>query len=126
MSSIHANVPHQLLTPLAKKYPDIKFATGRADLLVENYPERNTPTILIYKDTNIAKQVVTLASLNGVRTNLQNLELLLVEVGAIKEGDVRLKNRDEDGEEEGARRNNIKSGTSSRKYGADESDDDWD
>ncbi|RMJ20373.1 phosducin family, partial [Aspergillus sp. HF37] len=54
----------------------------RADLCIEGYPEKNTPTILVYKDGDIKRQIVTLAQLNGVRTGLRDLERLLVEVGA--------------------------------------------
>lgn len=34
-------------------------------MCIENYPERNTPTILIYRDGDIRKQVVTLRDLGG-------------------------------------------------------------
>lgn len=115
----------QLLPQVARKFPDIKFLTIRADLCVENYPERNTPTILIYKDTDIVSQVVTLASLNGVKTNVQNLELLLVKAGAIREEDARLREgRQDNGDAEDGKR--IRTGGKGRGTGVDDDDDDWD
>jgi hypothetical protein len=127
-NATESRVLEQLLPRLASKYPEIKVLSIRADLCVENYPERNTPTILIYRDTNIAKQVVTLGSLNGVKTSLRNLELLLVEVGAVKEGDTRLRDTDADGDPgEKDRRTGMRSG--GIRQGArveDGEDDDWD
>lgn len=96
-----------------------------AQLCVSNYPEKNTPTLLCYKDTNIAKQVVTLASLNGVRTNLRNLELLLVEIGAVKEGDARLKERADDDVDHQNDARKIKTGSKKLGTGVGD-DDDWD
>ena len=109
----------------------MKFLSIPAPLAIPQYPERNTPTLLFYHATNIARQVVTLASLNGVRTNLRNLEILLTEVGCIAEGDFRLKegreDEDGDGKDEGRGRG-IKQGGTGRGTGAraDEDDDDWD
>ena len=116
-SSLGTNVESRVLTEvwrqLASKFGDIKFCEIRADLCIEGYPERNTPTILVYKDGEIRTQVVTLRDLNGVRTSLQDMERILVKVGAVAEKDVRLK-RGEDEEESGAGQ------------GANDDDDDWD
>ena len=99
-SSLATNVESRVLTELwrqiASKYGDIKFCEIRADLCIEGYPERNTPTILVYRDGDIKQQIVTLAGLNGPKTNIKNLERVLVEVGAIDENDSRLRQRDEE------------------------------
>ena len=97
------------------KYGDLKFCQIRADLCIEGYPERNTPTIIVYRDGDIKRQVVTLGQLNGPRTNIANLEQLLCEIGAIKENDMRLKERTDDDV-----------GPSGANGNADDSDDDWD
>lgn len=120
-SSLGTNVESRVLTELwreaAVKFGDIKFCQIRADLCIEGYPERNTPTILVYKDGDIKKQVVTLAQLNGPRTNMRDIERLLLEVGAITENDVRLKRKDSDEE--------IDAGNKAAKEEEDD-DDDWD
>jgi hypothetical protein len=54
---------------LATRFGDVKFCQIRADLCIEGYPDKNTPTVLIYKDGDIKKQLVTLRELGGVRTN---------------------------------------------------------
>lgn len=86
-------------------------------MCIEGYPEKNTPTILVYKDTEIKRQLITLRELNGPRTKLEDLEKLLVEIGALKEGDVRLRQRDED---EDYRR------TGDDELNVEDYDDDWD
>lgn len=82
-------------------------------MCIEGYPERNTPTILVYKDGEIRRQLITLRELNGPRTKLEgtfhmkgsvshlliiflfntDLERMLLDLGAVKESDVRLKKR---------------------------------
>lgn len=39
-------------------------------MCIEGYPEKNTPTILVYRDGEIRRQFVTLRELNGVRTTV--------------------------------------------------------
>ena len=74
-SSSGGNVESHLLTEiwrdLAAKYGDIKFCEIRGDMCIEGYPDKNTPTILAYKDGEIKRQIVTLKELNGTRTNIQ-------------------------------------------------------
>lgn len=68
----------------------------RADLCIEGYPERNTPTILIYKDGDIKRQLVTLKEMRGESTSVDDFEKLLIDVGAVKQNDPRLKRRPAD------------------------------
>lgn len=56
---------------LAAKFGDVKFCEIRGDMCIEGYPDRNTPTILVYKDGEIRRQFVTLRELNGVRTKVE-------------------------------------------------------
>lgn len=68
------NVESHLLTELwrdlAAKFGDVKFCEIRADMCIEGYPEKNTPTILVYKDGDIKRQIITLKEFNGTRTKL--------------------------------------------------------
>ena len=74
-SSHGTNVESRLMTEiwreLAKKFGDVKFCQIRGDLCIEGYPDKNTPTILVYKDGDIKKQIVTLRELQGTRTKMQ-------------------------------------------------------
>ncbi|GLI73761.1 proteolipid protein 2 [Penicillium ochrochloron] len=105
LTSQGANVESRVLTELwrqlAAKFGDVKFCEIRADMCIEGYPERNTPTILVYKDTEIKRQLVTLRELNGPQTKVEDLERLLVEIGAVKESDVRLKKRSDSDDDRG-------------------------
>jgi len=61
----------ELWRELAKKFGDVKFCQIRGDLCIEGYPDKNTPTILVYKDGDIKKQIVTLKELQGTHTKIQ-------------------------------------------------------
>ena len=80
-SSLGTNVESRLMTELwremAPKFGDIKFCEIRADMCIEGYPERNTPTILVYRNGDIKKQVVTLKELSGEQTNNKGTSDLL-------------------------------------------------
>lgn len=76
-SSLGTNTESRLLTELwremARKFGDIKFCEIRADLCIDGYPERNTPTILVYRDGDIKKQIVTLRELKGQHTAIKGI-----------------------------------------------------
>ncbi len=76
-SSLGTNIESRLLTELwremARKFGDIKFCEMRADLCIDGYPERNTPTILVYRDGDVKKQIVTLRELKGQRTAIKGM-----------------------------------------------------
>ncbi len=82
-SSLGTNVESRLMTELwrdlARRYGEVKFCEIRADMCIEGYPERNTPTILIYKDGDIKKQIVTLKELRGQGTTAEGVCSLVVD-----------------------------------------------
>ncbi|KAL7621489.1 Proteolipid protein 2 [Parahypoxylon ruwenzoriense] len=132
-SSLGTNVESRVLSELwrqaAKEYGDVKFCEIRADKAIENYPDRNCPTILVYKNGDIVKQIVTLVTVGGVRMSMIEIDNLLVEVGAVSDKDMRVvrRKRDvEDAKEERLASKGIRSGNSTRATVEDEEDDDWD
>jgi Phosducin len=131
-SSMGNNVESRVLSELwrqaAREYSDIKFCEIRASQAIEGYPDRNCPTILVYKNGDIVKQIVTLATIGGVKTNMQKIDDILVEVGAVPESDLRVVKRRraaEDAEEERLAGKSIKTGTAGRSR-QDDDDSDWD
>ncbi len=78
-SSLGTNIESRLLTQLwrelARNFGDVKFCEIRADLCIENYPEQNTPTILVYRDGDIKRQFVTLRELGGEKTSIRGTPL---------------------------------------------------
>lgn len=126
------NVESRVLTELwrqaAREYGDIKFCEIRASQAIENYPDRNCPTILVYSKGDIVKQVVTLMTLGGVRTSMRHIDNILIEIGAIPESDMRIIKRrqaaeDAEDERRAANGKSIKSGTVTR---SNDDDEDWD
>lgn len=114
----------QIWRELAQKFGDVKFGQIRGDLCIEGYPDRNTPTVLVYRDGQIKKQLVTLRELKGVQTKVEDFEKILVDVGAIKVGDARLrKDKDVDGED--GQRGGMWQGKRNATV-EDDDDDDWD
>ncbi|KAH8170083.1 phosducin domain-containing protein [Sarocladium implicatum] len=131
-SSMGTNVESRVLSELwrqaAKEYGEVKFCEIRASQAIENYPDRNCPTILVYKNGDIIKQVVTLATIGGVKINMQKIDDMLVETGAVPQSDLRIVKRRraaEDAEEEKLAGKTIKTGTAGRSKD-DDDDDDWD
>ncbi|KAK4985943.1 hypothetical protein LTR66_003450 [Elasticomyces elasticus] len=106
---------------LARKFGDVKFCQMQADMCIEGYPERNTPTILIYREGNIVKQMVTLKEMNGVRTTIEDLEDLLKAVGAIGSQDSRLR-RPKERDDGATLPSSIRQGAQHRGQGDEESD----
>lgn len=76
-SSLGTNVESKLLTELwrvlAAHFGDIKFCEMRGDMCIEGYPDRNTPTILVYRDGDIKRQIVTLRELAGLNTTIEGM-----------------------------------------------------
>ncbi|KAH8662231.1 thioredoxin-like protein [Xylariales sp. PMI_506] len=130
-SSMGTNVESRVLSDLwrqaAREYGDVKFCEIQANKAIENYPDRNCPTILVYKNGDIVKQIVTLMTVGGVRMSMLELDNLLVEVGAVGEKDIRVlkRRRDaEDAKEEQLMGKGIKTGN--LRHATVDDDDDWD
>jgi hypothetical protein len=77
-TNVESRVLVELWRDLARRFGDIKFCQIRADLCIEGYPERNTPTVLVYRNGDIAKQIVTLKELNGPKTSAKGRTLSFV------------------------------------------------
>ncbi|KAL8949856.1 MAG: hypothetical protein Q9222_004073 [Ikaeria aurantiellina] len=147
-SSLGTNTESRLLSDiwreLARKFGDIKFCEMRADMCIEGYPDKNTPTILVYHDGDIKRQLITLKEMGGVRTSIRgthfqqpavssmverwalirfilDLEQVLVEVGALDGTDIRLARSDPPDDSSAFTGRRIKP----RSVSADD-EDDWD
>ncbi|KAI0551463.1 thioredoxin-like protein [Xylaria curta] len=128
-TNIQSRVLSELWRQAAKEYGDIKFCEIRADKAIENYPDRNCPTILVYKNGDIVKQIVTLMTIGGVRTSMLQIDDLLVEVGAVEAKDLRVvkRRRDaEDAKEHNSAARGVRSGNVRHAAVDDDNDDDWD
>lgn len=128
-SGLGTNVESRVLTELwrraAAEFGEVKFCEIRGDMAIEGYPDRNCPTILVYHNGDIVKQLVTLITLGGVRIGMPEIDRLLIDVGAVKDNDIRIQKRIRDAEDE-AEEKREKGGIRSSKKANVESDEDED
>jgi len=128
-SGLGTNVESRILTELwrkaAREYGEVKFCEIRGDMAIEGYPDRNCPTILVYDKGDIVKQVVTLVLMGGVKIGMTEIDKLLIEVGAIKDNDMRVTKRRKDKEDEEEEKREH-GGIRSMQASAEDDDDDWD
>ncbi|ODQ67056.1 thioredoxin-like protein [Nadsonia fulvescens var. elongata DSM 6958] len=121
-----------LFEVLAGKYSEIKFVDIDARQINDKYAMDNCPTILIYHNGDVVNQIVTLATLGGSSTRLEDMEKLLTVTGALKANDRRLienQDYDSDGNANQGSRKSIRNGSShyNRNYrDLDDSNDDED
>ncbi|PVH16859.1 uncharacterized protein CXQ87_004415 [Candidozyma duobushaemuli] len=124
-SAVQSRLLGSLTVELARKFPEIKFCEIPANRCVENYPEANCPTLIIYHKQQIAKQYVTLTQLGGSDCKLKDLEKVLVEIGAVKDADERLEiNQNDEDLEESRRTRFVQKGIRGPALHADAEDDD--
>ena len=128
-SGLGTNVESRILTELwrkaAREYGEVKFCEIRGDMAIEGYPDRNCPTILVYDKGDIVKQVVTLVMMGGVKIGMTEIDRLLIEIGAIKDNDMRVTKRRKDKEDEEEEKREH-GGIRSMQQASAEDDDDWD
>ncbi|WVF71830.1 hypothetical protein IAT40_006639 [Kwoniella sp. CBS 6097] len=73
-----------LLNQLAAAHPSTKFLSIPAGLCIPNYPDKNVPTLLIYRNGDIAGNVVAGMGLKGMKTTVKDLEGLLLYYRALE------------------------------------------
>ncbi|GAB6019864.1 hypothetical protein CHUAL_001403 [Chamberlinius hualienensis] len=77
------NLLNRHLSVLAAKFPKTKFLKSISTLCISNYPDRNMPTIFLYFEGVMKKQMVGPSSCGGVNATVEEVEWLLHEAGAI-------------------------------------------
>jgi len=123
-SSLQSRLLSSLMIQLAMKFKEIKFVEIPGSRAVENYPDSNCPTILIYSNGDVIKQYITLTQLGGNSTNIKDLEKVLVDIGALKDSDKRLTINQDDEDLEEAHRLRFAKKSIRGKLDDDEDDDD--
>ncbi|BGP40657.1 Proteolipid protein 2 [Rhodotorula kratochvilovae] len=66
-----------LINELASLYPSTKFVSIVSDHCIENYPDKNVPTMLVYRKGQLMGQIVGLGSMNGMNATLRDVERVL-------------------------------------------------
>ncbi|CDO93035.1 unnamed protein product [Kluyveromyces dobzhanskii CBS 2104] len=90
----HSKIESRLLSSIfekaATKFPQLKFVEILGNRAIENYPDNNCPTLIVYHKGDVVKHLVSLLELGGKDTTLGDFEKLMVDIGAVDEKDGRL------------------------------------
>ncbi|XP_030756823.1 viral IAP-associated factor homolog [Sitophilus oryzae] len=74
---------NQHMSYLATRYPAVKFLKSISTTCIPNYPDRNLPTIFVYFEGDLKKQIVGPVECRGPSLTLEEFEYLLGKTGAI-------------------------------------------
>lgn len=75
---------NQFMSNLATRNPEVKFLRSIASTCIPNFPEKNLPSIFIYYEGQIQKQIIGPIELRGEKLTLDEFEYMLGHYGAIK------------------------------------------
>lgn len=71
------------ISNLASKYPTVKFLKAISTTCVPNYPDKNLPTIFVYFEGSLKKQIIGPIELRGPSLSQDELEYILGKSGGI-------------------------------------------
>lgn len=74
----------EILREMARKFKAIKFVSIVATAAVENWPDRNLPTLFIYQDGALKTQLLGLKKVGGRSTTAKDLEWWLASEGIVE------------------------------------------
>ncbi|TGZ31980.1 viral IAP-associated factor homolog [Temnothorax longispinosus] len=74
---------NQHLANLARKFPATKFLKSISTTCIPNWPDSNLPTIFIYHDGNMVKQIIGPLEFRGMKLSEAELEWMLGQAEAI-------------------------------------------
>jgi thiol-disulfide isomerase/thioredoxin len=74
---------NERLSQLASKYRATKFVKIISTDCIRNYPDRNLPTLLVYGQGDLKRQMIGVSELGGPYMPLNVLEQKLAQIGAI-------------------------------------------
>ena len=72
-------VLNKYLSEVAQKHRYAKFCVIRAQEAIHNFPNHKCPTVLVYCDVNIIRQVEKLGPFGGPRASAQSVEWVLAQ-----------------------------------------------
>ncbi|XP_012784988.2 phosducin-like protein 3 isoform X3 [Ochotona princeps] len=75
---------NQYLSELARKFPDVKFIKAISTTCIPNYPDRNLPTVFVYREGDIKAQFIGPLVFGGMNLTRDELEWKLAESGAVE------------------------------------------
>lgn len=92
-----SNLLEAILKRLAAKNKATKFLKIKADGCIENYPDRNVPTLIVYGEGDLKQNIIGTGRFGGKGMSLENVEIALTQIGAINP---KKKSNDDDTDDE--------------------------
>lgn len=74
---------NQYLASLARKFPATKFLKSISTTCIPNWPDKNLPTLFIYHNGSMVKQIIGAIELRGMKLTEAELEWMLGQVEAV-------------------------------------------
>lgn len=81
---VECGVLDEAMKIVAPKFKSVKFLKIKSTQAIENWPERNLPTIFVYNQGELKFQMLTLKSLGGKSTTWADLEWWLATQGVVE------------------------------------------
>lgn len=78
-SVVQCQLLEEALIVLAPKFRQVKFTKIRSTQAVENWPDRNLPTLFVYHEGELKHQMMTLKAVGGNSMTADNVEWWLAE-----------------------------------------------
>lgn len=74
---------NQFMNTMAARYPETKFIKSIASTCIPNFPEKNLPSIFIYYEGQLKKQIIGPVELRGEKLTIEEFEYMLGQYEAI-------------------------------------------
>jgi hypothetical protein len=87
-SVIECNLMDECLRTLAPKFRYVKFLRIKFDQAIENWPERNLPTLFIYSEGSLQGQLITASQIGGKKMTAADVEWFLVKNKVIHDSEL--------------------------------------
>jgi hypothetical protein len=126
---VECQLMDECLIALAAKFKYIKFVRIKSTSAIENWPDKNCPTLFIYEEGEAKDQIMTLKQLGGLSMKASDLEWALVGKDVITDSEMVGDPRESDQiAEESAAIGAVRMAfvKQSREYDLDDAEDDYD
>lgn len=77
-SIVECGLVDEAMTVLAARFKYVKFVKIRSTQAIENWPERNLPTVFFYNEGELKTQLITTKSVGGKNMKAEDLEWYMV------------------------------------------------
>ena len=64
-------IMEQHLRELARKFPATKFLKSVSSVCIPNYPDKNLPTVFVYRDGDMKRQLVGPEAFGGLKVSIE-------------------------------------------------------